>query len=35
MQQNAHGAPLTISYLSLTYRFKVNHSNATTSDSDQ
>ena len=27
MQQNAHGAPLTISYLSLTYRFKVNHSN--------
>jgi hypothetical protein len=28
MQQNAHGAPLTISYLSLTYRFKVNHSNS-------
>jgi hypothetical protein len=25
MQGNAHGAPLTISYLSLTYRFKVNH----------
>ncbi len=35
MRENAHGAPLTISYLSLTYRFKVNHSNATTSDSDQ
>jgi hypothetical protein len=28
MQQNAHGAPLTISYLGLTYRFKVNHSNS-------
>jgi hypothetical protein len=27
MRENAHGAPLTISYLSLTYRFKVNKSN--------
>jgi hypothetical protein len=25
MQGNAHGAPLTIAYFSLTYRFKVNH----------
>jgi hypothetical protein len=25
MQGNAHGAPLTISYFSLTYRFKVDH----------
>jgi hypothetical protein len=25
MRENAHGAPLTIGYLSLTYRFKVNH----------
>jgi hypothetical protein len=29
MKENAHGAPLTISYLALTYRFKVNHSNPT------
>jgi len=28
MQGNAHGAPLTISYFSLTYRFKVNHQSA-------
>jgi hypothetical protein len=28
MQQNAHGAPLTLAYLGLTYRFKVNHSNS-------
>jgi hypothetical protein len=25
MQGNAHGAPLTLAYFSLTYRFKVNH----------
>jgi hypothetical protein len=27
MRENAHGAPLTLAYLGLTYRFKVNHSN--------
>jgi len=27
MRENAHGAPLTLVYLGLTYRFKVNHSN--------
>lgn len=25
MQENAHGAPLTLGYMSLTYRFKVDH----------
>jgi hypothetical protein len=25
MQGNGHGAPLTLAYLSLTYRFKMNH----------
>jgi hypothetical protein len=29
MRENAHGAPLTLVYLGLTYRFKVNHSNPT------
>lgn len=28
MRENAHGAPLTIVYLGLTYKFKVNHPNA-------
>jgi hypothetical protein len=28
MQQNAHGAPLTLAYFSLTYRFKVNGKSA-------
>jgi hypothetical protein len=28
MRENAHGAPLTIGYVSLTYRFKVNGKNA-------
>jgi hypothetical protein len=28
MRENAHGAPLTLGYMSLTYRFKVDHSNA-------
>jgi hypothetical protein len=29
MQENSHGAPLTLAYLGLTYRFKVNQSNST------
>jgi hypothetical protein len=27
MRENSHGAPLTLAYLGLTYRFKVNHEN--------
>jgi hypothetical protein len=29
MRENAHGAPLTLAYFSLTYRFKVSHKDAT------
>jgi hypothetical protein len=29
MRENAHGAPLTLVYLGLTYRFKLDHKNAT------
>jgi hypothetical protein len=25
MRENSHGAPLTLGYMSLTYRFKVDH----------
>jgi hypothetical protein len=28
MRENAHGAPLTIAYFGLTYRFKLSHKDA-------
>ena len=29
MRENSHGAPLTLAYYGLTYRFKVNHAGST------